>query len=68
MQSVSQDNNQIQLKEYKELHTPNKKLGGEHYNILKMTRAQRASYAFDKKDPLAQFSEEDNKSGNLAIS
>ncbi|KAI2628795.1 hypothetical protein GGR54DRAFT_636509 [Hypoxylon sp. NC1633] len=33
------------------------KIGGEKYNILKMSRKERASYAFDKKDPLAEFSD-----------
>jgi hypothetical protein len=35
---------------------------------MKMSRAERARHAFDKKDPLAQFSEKEIKSGNLALS
>ncbi|KAI1777109.1 hypothetical protein F4818DRAFT_409176 [Hypoxylon cercidicola] len=43
------------------------KIGGEKYNILKMTREERAGYALDKKDPLAQFSDKDLLEGNVRI-
>jgi len=56
-----------QVQEYKSNHTPGGKLGGEQYNILKTTRKERAGYAFDKKDPLAQFSDNDLREGNLAL-
>jgi len=42
-------------------------LGGEQYNIMLFSRQKRAKHAFDKKDPLAGFSEKDLKSGKLAI-
>ncbi|KAI1258102.1 hypothetical protein MGN70_001148 [Eutypa lata] len=38
---------------------------GEKYNILKMSRKERASYAFDKKDPLKSVSEKDLREGNI---
>ncbi|KAI0169029.1 hypothetical protein GGR52DRAFT_574254 [Hypoxylon sp. FL1284] len=43
------------------------KIGGEKYNILKMTREERAGYAVDKKDPLAHFSDKDLQEGNVRI-
>ncbi|KAI1871409.1 uncharacterized protein JN550_004403 [Neoarthrinium moseri] len=43
------------------------KIGGEQFNIMKMSRKERASHAFDKKDPLAQFSEKDLREGNVAL-
>ncbi|KAF3023089.1 hypothetical protein E8E14_013268 [Neopestalotiopsis sp. 37M] len=43
------------------------KIGGDEYNILKFSRKERAKHAFDKKDPLAQFSEEELKSGNVML-
>lgn len=55
----------LQLREYKKNYTGGNKLGGERYNIMKMSRKERASYAFDKKDPLAEFSEKDIMEGNL---
>jgi hypothetical protein len=52
------------LKEYKDLHgTP--RIGGTNYDITKMSRKQRAEYAFDGKDPLADVDEKDLKAGNL---
>lgn len=57
----------MQLKDYKKQHTAGNKLGGESYNILKMSRKERAGYAFEKKDPLAQFSDKDLREGNLAL-
>jgi hypothetical protein len=54
------------FKEYKSLHgTP--KIGGTNYDITKMTREQRASYAFDEKDPLADIAIKDLKEGNLFL-
>ncbi|KAK9780694.1 hypothetical protein SCAR479_01880 [Seiridium cardinale] len=41
------------------------KMGGDKYNILKMSRTERAKYAFDHKDPLAEFSVKDLREGNL---
>jgi hypothetical protein len=52
------------LREYKAEHG-SPKIGGTHYDITKMTRKQRANYAFDKKDPLQDVSEKDLKEGNL---
>ena len=40
-------------------------IGGTKYDITRMSRKERASYAFDKKDPLADVSEKDLKEGNL---
>ncbi|KAK5128308.1 hypothetical protein LTR85_002975 [Meristemomyces frigidus] len=55
------------LKEYKAQHTSGGKLGGDSYDITKMSRKQRAGYAFDKKDPLADVSDKDLREGNLAF-
>ncbi|KAK6071562.1 hypothetical protein SCUP234_09673 [Seiridium cupressi] len=41
------------------------KIGGDKYNILRMSRTERAKYAFDHKDPLAEFSVKDLREGNL---
>jgi hypothetical protein len=55
------------FKEYKSWHgTP--KIGGTDYDITKMTREQRAGYAFDDKDPLADIPAKDLKDGNLVLS
>jgi hypothetical protein len=52
------------LKDYtKRYGTP--KIGGTKYDITKMSRKMRASYAFDNKDPLADVSDKDLKEGNL---
>jgi hypothetical protein len=40
-------------------------IGGYKYDITRMPRAERASYAFDEKDPLADVSDKDLKEGNL---
>lgn len=53
------------LTAYKRKHGKGSKIGGTNYDITKMTRKQRASHAFDKKDPLADVSEKDLKEGNL---
>lgn len=42
--------------------------GGDEYNILRMPRMERAKLAFDKKDPLKDFSDKDLREGNLMIS
>ncbi|KAF2190753.1 hypothetical protein K469DRAFT_697983 [Zopfia rhizophila CBS 207.26] len=47
----------------KDYGTP--QLGGTHYDITKFTRKERAAYAFDKKDPLANLSQKDIREGNL---
>lgn len=52
------------LKDYKSLHG-SPKIGGTKYDITKMSRKERASHAFDNKDPLADVSEKDLKEGNL---
>ncbi|KAH7075406.1 hypothetical protein BKA63DRAFT_296884 [Paraphoma chrysanthemicola] len=51
------------LKEYKSNYGP--KIGGTKYDITKMSRKERASHAFDGKDPLADIAEKDLKAGNL---
>ncbi|KAH7090730.1 hypothetical protein FB567DRAFT_626667 [Paraphoma chrysanthemicola] len=51
------------LKEYKSNHGP--KIGGTKYDITKMSRKERASHAFDGKDPLADIPEKELKAGNL---
>lgn len=38
---------------FKKLYTPDGKLGGQHYDITKMTREQRAAAHLEGKDPLA---------------
>jgi hypothetical protein len=42
-----------------------KTIGGYKHDITRMSRAERASYAFDKKDPLADVSDKDLREGNL---
>lgn len=55
------------LKKYKSQHGTGGKnpIGGTKYDITKMSRKERAKYAFDEKDPLADVSEKDLKEGNL---
>lgn len=43
------------------------KIGGEQYNILKMTKAERTKYNFDNKDPLADFSAKDLREGKIML-
>ncbi|KAF2175498.1 hypothetical protein K469DRAFT_756227 [Zopfia rhizophila CBS 207.26] len=43
------------------------RIGGSSYDITKMTRKERAKYAFDGKDLLKDISEKDIKQGNLAL-
>lgn len=52
------------LKEHKDTY---ELLGGTEYDITKMSRAQRAEHAFDKKDPLADVPLKDLKEGNLML-
>ena len=40
-------------------------IGGYKYDITRMPREKRASYAFDKRDPLADVSDRDLREGNL---
>ncbi|KAF1968411.1 hypothetical protein BU23DRAFT_558647 [Bimuria novae-zelandiae CBS 107.79] len=42
-------------------------MGGTNFDLTKWSRRQRAQYAFDKKDPLAEFSDKDLKDGVLQI-
>jgi hypothetical protein len=57
------------LQTYKNKHgTPSGrgyKIGGLKHDITRMTRAQRAGYAFDEVDPLKDVSEKDLKEGKL---
>ncbi|KAI2468353.1 hypothetical protein F4781DRAFT_432475 [Annulohypoxylon bovei var. microspora] len=43
------------------------KMGGEKYNILKMSRKERASHAFDKKDPLADIPDKAIEEGTVRV-
>jgi hypothetical protein len=52
------------LRDFKK-HYGTPKIGGTHYDITKMTRKERASAAFDHKDPLADVSDTDLKDGLL---
>lgn len=63
-----------QFKEYKDdyktsgmLLMASDTIGGDEYNIMKWTREERAEAAFDKKDPLADFTDEQIASGNLVL-
>lgn len=47
------------FQKYKKDHDP--KMGGNHYDITKMSRAERKEAAFDGKDPLAGVSAKDLK-------
>lgn len=52
------------LRAYKRDHgTPN--IGGSRHDITRMSRKERAQYAFDGKDPLKDISAKDLKEGNL---
>ncbi|KAI5360710.1 hypothetical protein Slin15195_G086260 [Septoria linicola] len=50
---------------WRKYHTDAPIMGGGHFNITKWSRAERAEHAFDKEDPLKDFSEKDIKSGKL---
>ncbi|KAI1078066.1 hypothetical protein F5B20DRAFT_582593 [Whalleya microplaca] len=54
-------------KSFKKFAKDNEIGGKEKYNILKMSRRERASHAFDKKDPLAGIPEKDLKEGNIML-
>lgn len=43
------------------------KIGGTHYDITRISRAQREAYAFDHVDPLKDVSDKDLKEGNLVL-
>lgn len=43
------------------------KIGGEKYNILRMSRTQRASFTVDNKDPLADVSDKALQEGNVRV-
>lgn len=53
------------VRQYKKHHGP--LVGGSNYDITKMSRAERARYAFDGKDPLEDISAKDIREGNLAF-
>lgn len=54
------------LKAYKKQHGTGRgggQIGGFKYDITRMSRKERASLAFDKKDPLADVNDKDLKEG-----
>jgi len=57
------------LRDYKQSHGTGtgrtRTIGGYKYDITRMSRAKRASYAYDKRDPLADVSDQDLREGNL---
>lgn len=56
------------LKAYKKKHGTGKgggQIGRYKYDITRMSRKERASHAFDTKDPLADASDKDLKEGTL---
>lgn len=53
--------------EYRKYYHGRRRLGGEEFNVLKMDRRRRAKYAFDEKDPLANFSDKDLEEGRVLI-
>ncbi|KAI8934718.1 hypothetical protein NX059_008407 [Plenodomus lindquistii] len=53
------------FKAYKKKRHP--KMGGQHYDITKMSKKARADAAFDKKDPLAGVSAKDLKENLIDI-
>ncbi|KAF2442733.1 hypothetical protein P171DRAFT_522459 [Karstenula rhodostoma CBS 690.94] len=57
----------LKFVKYGILYATNGKIGGTNYDITKMTRKERASYAFDKTDPLKNFSAKDIQEGYLEI-
>ncbi|KXJ89127.1 hypothetical protein Micbo1qcDRAFT_165897 [Microdochium bolleyi] len=52
------------FKKFKDSYGP---IGGDKYNIMKWSRKERAAKAFDKKDPLAKFSDAEIASGDLML-
>lgn len=53
------------FKAYKRTHGPS--LGGQKYDITKMSKQRRAAAAFDGKDPLAGISAKDLRENNLVL-
>ncbi|KAI1106588.1 hypothetical protein F4804DRAFT_300500 [Jackrogersella minutella] len=53
-------------KKFKKFSKENK-IGGDKYNILKMTRKERASFALDKKDPLADVPDKAIEEGIVRV-
>ena len=62
-----------QYKEYKSNYETQQswrgppKIGGDMFDITKMTRQERAEAAFDKKDPLAHISDADLRKGKFQL-
>lgn len=54
-----------QLNRYKRNYCPLGRLGGTEFDITKMSRKERASYAFNKKDPLGHIPDRAFKEGVL---
>ncbi|KAH9875132.1 hypothetical protein J1614_004622, partial [Plenodomus biglobosus] len=55
----------VKLTAYKKKRSP--KMGGQHYDITKMSKAARAKAAFDNKDPLAGVPAKDLKENLIDI-
>ncbi|KAI1141554.1 hypothetical protein F5Y05DRAFT_373042 [Hypoxylon sp. FL0543] len=54
-------------KKFKKFTKDYNKVGGNKYNILKMSRKERASYALDKKDPLADIPQRAIQEGVIRV-
>ncbi|OTA92861.1 hypothetical protein M434DRAFT_396137 [Hypoxylon sp. CO27-5] len=54
-------------KKFKKFTKDYNKIGGNKYNILKMSRKERASYALDKKDPLADIPQRAIQEGVIRV-
>jgi len=55
------------LKKYKKLRGHGGRIGGTQYDITKMSRRERASHAFDNKDPLADIPIKELKNNNIDL-
>ena len=68
-------NTSLQLRDYRQdylwrptilaLATDN--IGGDRYDLTKWSREERAEHAFDKKDPLAEFTDEQIEAGDFDL-
>jgi hypothetical protein len=59
------------LQLYKDFHAVpvgrGHKIGGFHYDVTRMTRAERAQHSYDDEDPLKNVSDKDLREGNLCF-
>lgn len=64
-----------QLRDYRQdylwrptiLALPTDNIGGDRYDLTTWSREDRAEHAFDKKDPLAEFTDEQIEAGDFEL-